>query len=240
MSIQYYASGFAMDHCFANEFGEKIVRDIKRRKLWVVVPATDDAGFNQEHVQFVRHQFEEIGLSFENITVLNEAMSIPEMKDAIHNADFLYLMGGYPFYQKEFIVKHDILEAIRNYTGVILGISSGAMNMSQYIIMVTDGPNSDEVKIESGLGMTDFSIFPHFSVSDNKVGDSFFIGQDKVDTDILLEVSKNLGKIYFLQNKNDLGDVKISLIRVEDGKKEIVRINGGNIWTIEDEKYKLV
>lgn len=129
---------------------------------------------------------------------------------------------------------------MREYSGVVLGISAGAMNMSKYIIMVTDGVNSDETRVEEGLGLVDFSVFPHCAFSGGSFAESFYIGTDLVESRKLLTASKDKGDVYFLQNKTESDTLKISLIRAKDGKKEFVSIYGGRVWRIVEEKFELI
>ena len=122
----------------------------------------------------------------------------------------------------------------------MLGISAGAMNMSQYIIMVTDGPNSDETKIEEGLGLVDFSVFPHCAFSGNIYAPSFMIGSDLVDSNKLLAASKNKGDVYFLQNKTETDTLRISFIRVKNSEKQFVSMFDGKVWKATENGYEII
>ena len=112
--------------------------------------------------------------------------------------------------------------------------------MSNYIIMVTDGVNSDEIRVEEGLGLVDFSVFPHCAFSGDIFAKSFYIGSDLVDSAKLLSVGKDLGEVYCLQNKTETDKLKISFIRVENGKKEFVSMFGGRIWRISEKGFELI
>ena len=149
-------------------------------------------------------------------------------------------MGGYPFAQREFIVDNKLRNCLQEYSGVVLGISAGAMNMSKYIIMITDGENSDETRIEEGLGLVDFSVYPHCAFSGDIFAPFFYIGSDFVDCEKLLAVSQNKGDVYFLQNKTETDTLKISFIRVKDGKKEFVSMLEGKVWKATTAGYELI
>ena len=152
----------------------------------------------------------------------------------------VYLMGGYPFSQKAFLEENELQECLREYSGVVLGISAGAVNMSKYIIMVTDGVNSDETRVEEGLGLVDFSVFPHCAFSGDTFAESFYIGSDLVESRKLLTACKDKGDVYFLQNKTESDTLKISLIRVKDRKKEFVSIYDGRVWKVVEEGFELI
>ena len=137
MSIYYFCSGFGMEHSFVNKFGELLAKDLKVRKNLVVIPCTENHEEMDAQVSFFVAQLEEAGIVFEKQQILTKEMLQEEMRGYIKTADMIYLTGGYPFLQKDFIVDNNLGDSLREYSGVVLGISAGAMNMSKYIIMVT-------------------------------------------------------------------------------------------------------
>lgn len=240
MATYYLCSGFGPKHSFVNKFGELLASDLKRRKSIAVIPCGGDKEETEAHVGFVTQQLEEVGIVFERKMILSEEMSREEQRRYIKDADLIYLMGGYPFSQKAFLEENRLCACLREYSGVVLGISAGAMNMSKYIIMVTDGVNSSETRVEEGLGLVDFSAFPHCAFSGDTFAESFYIGADLVDSRKLLAACRDKGNVYFLQNKTEKDMLKISFIRVKDGKKEFVSIYGGRVWKVTEDGFELV
>ncbi len=240
MATYYLCSGFGPEHSFVNKFGELLAGDLKIRKSLAIIHCGGERAENEAHVSFVEKQLEEAGIVFEKCVIVSEEMSREEQCRYIKNADMVYLMGGYPFSQKAFLEENELQECLREYSGVVLGISAGAMNMSKYIIMVTDGVNSDETRIEEGLGLVDFSVFPHCTFSGDTFAESFYIGEDLVESRKLLAACKDKGDVYFLQNKTESDTLKISLIRVKDGKKEFVSIYDGRVWRVVEEGFELI
>lgn len=240
MATYYLCSGFGPEHSFVNEFGELLASDLKIRKWLVVIPCGGDKDETEAHVSFVVRQLEDAGIVFENCVIVSGEMSREEQHRYIEKADMVYLMGGYPFSQKAFLEENELATCLREYSGVVLGISAGAMNMSRYIIMVTDGVNSDETRVEEGLGLVDFSVFPHCAFSGDTFAESFYIGPDLVEAQKLLAACKNMGDVYFLQNKTETDTLKISFIRVKGGKKEFVSIYDGRVWKATGERFELM
>lgn len=239
MSICYLCSGFGMEDCFVNKFGELLSKDLKSTRSMVAIPCSDDEELISGHLEFFKDQLERAGIYFESILAVNEKMSGEEICENIKNADMLYLMGGCPFEQKKLIDDKCIGNAIKSFDKVILGISAGAMNMSEYIIEVTYGESGDVTRVEKGLGMVDFSIFPHCAFSGDEFAQSFKIGRDTVYSQKLVEACKSRGDVYFLQNKDDKGNLKISLIRVENNKKEFVSICNGRVWKLTPSGFEI-
>lgn len=240
MAIYYLCSGFGMEHSFVNKFGELLAGDVKGRQKLVVIPCTEDEEEIKAHVTFMTSQLAEAGIEFENQIILTKALSQNEMVEHIKTADLIYLSGGYPFIQRAFILENNLADSLREYAGVILGISAGAMNISKYIIMVTDGENSDETRIEAGLGLVDFSVYPHCAFSGDMFAKSFYIGPDLVDSEKLLVASQNKGDVYFLQNKTETDKLKISFIRVENDRKDFVSIYEGRAWKATAHGFEIV
>ena len=240
MPVHYLCSGFGMEHSFVNKFGELLSSDLANRNSLVAIPCAENQEELQAHLSFFTAQLTEAGIIFKEHILLSSAMSHIEQCNYIKNADLIYFMGGYPFAQKEFIIRNNLEDVLHNYQGVTLGISAGAMNMSKYIIMVTDGPNSDETRIEEGLGLVDFSVFPHCAFSGDKFAPSFYIGPDFVDSTKLLQASHSKGDVYFLQNKTETGTLKISFIRVENNKLQFISMYEGRVWKATKNGFEII
>ena len=240
MPIHYLCSGFGMEHSFVNKFGELLSADLPEKDSLVMIPCTENPEELHAHLSFFTEQLAEAEIIFNKHIILSSTMSHEEQCKYIKNANLIYFMGGYPFAQKEFIIRNKLEEALRNHQGVALGISAGAMNMSKYIIMVTDGPNSNETRISEGLGLVDFSVFPHCAFSGDVFAPSFYIGADLVDSATLLHASQGKGDVYFLQNKTDTDTLKISFIRVENNKLQFVSMYDGKVWKATENGFEII
>jgi cyanophycinase-like exopeptidase len=85
-----------------------------------------------------------MGIEFENEFLISPNMSSSETQKIVRSANFIMLMGGDPFKQKEMCEKLGLIEILKKYQGVMLGFSAGAMLMSKYIIIT---PCSDEYEV---------------------------------------------------------------------------------------------
>ena len=68
------------------------------------------------------------------------------------------LMGGNPFHQKELLEEKELVDILKNYNGVILGFSAGAMNMSKYIIITPCSEEYPDFDIKEGLNLSNISL----------------------------------------------------------------------------------
>jgi len=240
MPIHYLCSGFGMEHSFVNKFGELLLSDLTNRNSLVTIPCTENNDELQAHLSFFTGQLAEAGIVFKNHIIISSNMTYEEQCDYIKNANLIYFMGGYPFAQKEFIIRNKLEDVLRNYQGITLGISAGAMNMSKYIIMVTDGPNSNETRIEEGLGLVNFSVFPHCAFSGDTFAPSFYIGSDLVDSVTLLQASQAKGDVYFLQNKTETNTLRISFIRAKNDKPQFASMFDGKVWKATENGFEII
>ena len=117
---------------------------------------------NDKYAGYIQTSFAMSGISFkENYVIDNRTADI---EDLIAKADLIYLMGGQTLVQSEFFEKIELRAMLKDYNGVIIGESAGAINMAEkaYESREDIGDKSHWYK---GLGLTKYNIEPHFSES---------------------------------------------------------------------------
>lgn len=113
--------------------------------------------------------FKEIGINLNGITVLNDTMTKEEMFRSIENADIIFLMGGDTLKQNDFLMKNDLKPIIKTFKKVVIGISAGAINLSNISLCSKDEEDGVEKTITyEGIGRINYTIEPHFDI-DNKI-----------------------------------------------------------------------
>ena len=111
----------------------------------------------------------EIGINLNGITVLNDTMTKEEMFRSIENADIIFLMGGDTLKQNDFLMKNDLKPIIKTFKKVVIGISAGAINLSNISLCSKDEEDGVEKTITyEGIGRINYTIEPHFDI-DNKI-----------------------------------------------------------------------
>jgi peptidase E len=71
-------------------------------------------------------------------------------------ADCVFLMGGNPTAQMQFIRQRNLADPLRDFGGVLLGVSAGSINMARRALDVWESPKPYE-----GLGLTGITIKSH-------------------------------------------------------------------------------
>lgn len=163
--ITYIFSAFDKDIRF-NAVANYFKNDMTRYKNIVFVPTNFE---NMEKVNGYANidvsWFKEIGINLTGITVLNEKMSKEEMFKSIENADIIFLMGGDTLKQNDFLMKNDLKPIIKKFKKVVIGISAGAINLSNISLCSKDEEDGVEKTVTyQGIGRINYTIEPHFDI----------------------------------------------------------------------------
>ena len=167
--ITYIFSSFDKDIRF-NKVINYFKNDMVLYKNIVFIPANFE---NMEKVNDYANidvsWFKEIGINLNGITVLNDTMTKEEMFSSIENADIIFLMGGDILKQNDFLMKNDLKPIIKTFKKVVIGISAGAINLSNISLCSKDEEDGVEKTITyEGIGRINYTIEPHFDI-DNKI-----------------------------------------------------------------------
>lgn len=234
---RYYCSGFDVNNAFGHGLGEMFKDELKSTKNIVYIPGGVDKieKVKTKYVPLFTEHFKKAGIVFENVSIITPELEINNAKEMIDNADFIMLMGGCPFKQKELCAQLNILDNLKKYNGVMLGFSAGAMLMSKYIIITPCSEEYPDFRIEEGLYLDEISIYPHNNTSLEEYPDILNVGDETYKKQDLLEVAKKIGNYYLLQdNLNNNSQYDISFIKSVNGAIEFYKENDGKIWIVSD------
>lgn len=243
MVVKYFCSGFDTKNAFWPELAIKFKEDLNNFDSIVYIPG----GINKvektksKYIPVFTNHFKNIGINFKKVDMLTPDMDIEVAKCLIKNASFIMLLGGDSFSQKEMCEKLEIMDELKNYNGVMLGFSAGAMLMSKYIIITPCSEEYPDFRIEEGLNLADISIYPH----NNFAGDIY---PEKVDSDgeiylkeDLIKVASEYGDFYLLQDYlNENGNTDVSLIRSCDDQLEFITCNDGKVFKATKDEVLLL
>lgn len=219
MKVTYVFSGFSVDEHFGEETERLFKQDLKKCKNIIFIPG--GMGKNNKTERYANTDvswFKEIGIDLQTIDIFDINMKQNEMKEKIQKADIVFLMGGNTIEQHEFLCKYDLKNLIRDFHGVVIGVSAGAINLGCTSICSKDlDEGVEETKVYDGLGRIGYTIEPHFDMNNKELLNNE-----------LYPVSNKL-KIYGLPNDGGL--------RIENDNAEIVK---GKIYLIENNKIEIL
>lgn len=102
-----------------------------------------------------------------NISLLDSRVTKEEGINKLMNADIIYLLGGNPFTQLDYLKENKFDDVIRNTCALIIGVSAGAMNLGANVYYSKDEDYKESI-IYNGIGVTDITIDPHFDINNKE------------------------------------------------------------------------
>lgn len=236
--IRYYCSGFDINNAFGHGLGEMFKSELKNTRSIVYIPGGVGKieKVKNKYVPLFTEHFRNVGIEFEQVNLITPELSKEQAKEMIKDASFIMLMGGDPFEQRDLCKSLDILADIKQFKGVILGFSAGAMLMSKYMIITPCSEEYPDFHIEEGLNFDDLSIYPHNNTSSIEYPDVLEVGEEVYKKQDLIKVANEYGKFYLLQDyQREDGLFDISIIKSSDGSIEYYTENNGKIWEVNDD-----
>lgn len=208
----YLLSGPGTIECFSNAVSNELKKDLKDAKTITFISSSPEN--HEKNINFVYGNDKIIGMinhlkGIANFKVVN---LVDEMnKNLDINSDVIYLLGGNYETQLSFIKENKFDEILKNYNGILLCTSCGAMNVAEY------GYYSKDEDIEksffyNGLGVTNITIDPHFDI----------------ENDIQVEEAKKMSFEHVIYGVPNSSCIRISNNNVEMVGK-IYEFNNGNV-----------
>ena len=108
--------------------------------------------------------FAQEGMPFSHYAVLDGENGY-EAELLVRQSDLIVLAGGHVPTQNAFFHEIHLPELLRDYNGVVLGISAGSMNMAGEVYAQPEEPGEtspEYTRFLPGLGLTDVNILPHY------------------------------------------------------------------------------
>ena len=199
---------------FNDEISNVIKKMVKKPINIVVIPA-DPNNFAKNDKQFygndsvigVFKTFKKIFPNL-NIVLLDNRVSQTNGIKYLEKSNIIYLLGGNPFIQLEYLQKTKYSDIIQHTSALVMGVSAGAMNLAvnSYYSKDEDYPESI---IYKGLGLTNITIDPHFDINNleqvKEIKDNSknikIIGLPNASAIVILDNNiEFIGKVYIFEN----------------------------------------
>jgi len=174
MKIIYLLSGPLKQEGLSNEIKESLKKDLNgKTTISFISSSPDDSnktklyiyGDNDEVVGLINHLKDIIDIK--GISIIDNRIPKAEGIKTILNSDVIYLLGGDPIKQLEFIKENEYDKAIKEYNGIILGTSAGAMNLGT-ISYYSKDEAYDKTFFYDGIGIVDVTVDPHFDITNEE------------------------------------------------------------------------
>ena len=166
MSIYILTSWFP--NGFNNEIAQLMKKFIKRRTKFAFIASEFEKNHEKtdQYFEEVLELFQNIGIDFEKSYVVDGRMEKEMAKDVVRAADVVWLSGGDTPTEYQYLLKYELIDILREHSGMIIGMSAGSINLTKMAIC-TLACGHDKQEMYEGIGCVEFSVEPHFNV--NKV-----------------------------------------------------------------------
>lgn len=104
--------------------------------------------------------FRDISIRFNKINIIDCRIDKEESKEIVKNSDIVFLMGGDPKKEMDYINEYGLAEVLLEREGITIGVSAGSINMAKNVIYRDEDENKTIIRYK-GIGLTDISIYPH-------------------------------------------------------------------------------
>lgn len=199
---------------FSKKVEEMLKKDLKDKYNLVSIGAkreyekNDIYFFGNENKIGVKETFKFSDLK--NFNMIDGRTSRKEGLELLKKADIIYLQGGDQFTQFRYIRDNKYDEFLKNYDGIILGLSAGAMNLAKKAFFSGKDDYYPSAIMYSGFGLIDITIDPHFDTDNeeriNEVKKASFqqkiIGLPDYSAIVINEdgTIENVGENYIYEN----------------------------------------
>lgn len=178
MKIRYLLSGQDSDNGFESNITSYLKKDLSGKKtICFIVANPISHGKNDHYAKVVNQWFKKLNIGLKSYRLIDDRININNIHDIINKSDIIFLFGGNPFTQIKYLNDSGISHILRNFDGVVMGESAGAMNMSKTVYYSKDEDYPQTVTYE-GMGLVDVTISPHFDIN-NKDEITDFIEYNK-------------------------------------------------------------
>lgn len=199
MKLYYLLSGTDKVKGFYDSVIEYLKRDIKDNSTVTFIASSfDEFDKNDLYYNNMLKFFDDINIRFKESYLIDDRKLKEEAIKHIEKSDVVYIMGGHPKREMENIQRYNLIEPLKYFDGIIIGVSAGTINMNKNICYVDE---NNEILEYQGIGLTDYNIAPHLDFNNN------------IYLEEILRVSK-ITRTIALPNE--------SFIRIVDGNEEVI------------------
>lgn len=149
----------------------------------------------------------------------------------LEHSGFVVLCGGHVPTQNRFFASINAAAALRNYNGIVLGISAGTMNAADLVYVQPEqaGEAADPgfSRWLPGLGLTASNVLPHFQKTRDWTVDGLRLVEDIALPDSLKRPLYALPDGSYIYGENGREILYGEAWRLENGRIEKICENGG-------------
>ena len=208
-----------------------------------VVFVASDMNFAHENIMVYANIFFDsmkmVGINFDEYLVL-DGSSKDNAVEYLKDASMIFLCGGDTYKQHEFFKAISLKELLKDYNGIVIGQSAGAINMADSVFNSPEEQEDSEPVFYDGLGLTNINIEPHYVHGAPHLDDN-----TKYQWDVIMKESYNR-KIYAQCNgshifidDNNIATVYGETYLIHEGNIDCICKNGESLVISEEKNIKI-
>ncbi len=204
---------------------------VEDAKVLMIVSSPDDSDKNDVIYGCYVQAFPVSGLSIASMDLCDGRN--PEAVARIPEMDVVLLSGGHVPTQNGFFKKIGLKERLRNFSGMVIAMSAGAMNCADLVYagpeLAGEAIDPDYQRWITGLGLTDVNILPHYQSLQDEWLDGMRLLEDITCGDSVGHelIALNDGRYIVVDNGRHTLFGEAYCIR--DGMIEMICTDGGSI-----------
>lgn len=149
-----------------NQLVQNLKEDWREGSKCLIVSADPDAYMqNNEMRFFFEKTVKESGLSVSAFDLCDNR-NVREIVEAIRTYDMIILGGGHVPTQNAFFHRSGLVQAMKGFDGIVMGISAGTMNCAGTVYAQPEMPGESTSPVYKrfleGLGLTRCNVLPHY------------------------------------------------------------------------------
>ena len=173
--------------------------------------------------------FEDAGFSFGSFRIL-DSRNERQAPELVKSSDLIILAGGHVPTQNRFFSRIGLRELLKDYTGILIGISAGSMNSAEivYAQPEREGEAADPAyqRFLPGLGLTKTMLLPHYQENKDDILDGQRVYEDIAYPDSYGRVIYAIPDGSYLFIKDGKEELRGEAYRISEGKmSQISRTN---------------
>ena len=127
-------------------------------KILIIPFATEKSKLERWFIS-ATNLFKDMGIEY--IKMLDFGLSNQEMQKEIKEHNVLYFTGGRPEKLMGNLIEKELIQVIKEFSGLMIGISAGALIFCKDCIITKD-EDYPETQVIKGLELVDFSVEVHY------------------------------------------------------------------------------
>ncbi|MGD7054249.1 Type 1 glutamine amidotransferase-like domain-containing protein [Sutcliffiella horikoshii] len=164
MKTHYYLGWFS--NFIPEDLTRVLKEDITDRKSIAMI--SSNPAIYEEDGATERSWLDEAGITFDEYHLINYQVQKGDAQALIQKASVIFLLGGNPVKQNDFLMEYELSELIKQSNAVVIGASAGAINMSaKWLCSKKLGFEAETSSLIEGVGLDDFSVLSHYDLEDN-------------------------------------------------------------------------